>query len=99
MPPFSETFGRRKPYLYSCAAFSVGCLITGAMPSVAGVFVGWFMFGFASSVPSVVIGGSIEDLYAGTQLVWTILVWNSSTTLGLNVDPIYRSYMADAIGW
>lgn len=99
MPPFSESFGRRKPYLYSCAAFSMGSLVTGVVPSVAGVFVGRFISGFASSVPSVVIAGSIQDLYAGTHRVWMTLVWNSSTTLGLIVGPIYGSYMADALGW
>jgi MFS family permease len=99
MPPFSETFGRRKPYLYSCAAYSIGCLVTGVVPSIAGVLVGRFISGFASAVPSVVLAGSIEDLYAGTHRVWMILVWNSSTTLGLILGPIYGSYMADAIGW
>lgn len=99
MPSFSESFGRTNPYLYSCAAFSIGALITGVVPSVAGVFIGRFISGFASSVPSVIIAGSIEDLYAGTQRVWMILVWNSSTTLGLIVGPIYGTYIASAIGW
>ncbi|KAF2827267.1 putative polyamine transporter [Ophiobolus disseminans] len=99
MPPFSESFGRRKPYIYSCAAFSIGCLITGVVPSVAGVFVGRFISGFASSVPSVVLAGSIQDLYAGTHRVWMIMVWNSLTTLGLVVGPIYGSYIAHVLGW
>jgi MFS family permease len=99
MPPLSESFGRRKPYIYSCAAFSIGSLITGVVPSVAGVFIGRFISGFASSVPSVVIAGSIEDMYASTHRVWMIFVWNSSTTLGLILGPIYGSYIAHAVGW
>jgi MFS family permease len=99
MPPFSESFGRRKPYIYSCAAFSIGSLIAGVVPSIAGVFVGRFISGFASSVPSVVIAGSIQDMYASTHRIWMILVWNSSTTLALIVGPIYGSYIAHAIGW
>jgi MFS family permease len=99
MPPFSEAFGRRMPYIYSCAAFCIGCLITGVVPSVAGVFVGRFVSGFASSVPSVVIAGSIQDMYASTHRVWMIWVWNSSTTLALILGPIYGAYMAHAIGW
>jgi MFS family permease len=99
MPPFSESFGRRKPYIYSCAAFSIGSLLTGIVPSAAGVFFGRFMSGFASAVPSVVIAGSIEDMYASTHRVWMILLWNSSTTLALTIGPIYGSYIAHAIGW
>ncbi|UPX11234.1 uncharacterized protein EKO05_0001852 [Ascochyta rabiei] len=99
VPPFSESFGRRKPYLYSCAAFSIGSLITGVVPSAAGVFVGRFMCGFASAAPSVVIAGSVQDLYAGTHRVWMILVWNSTTTLGLTIGPVYGAYLADTIGW
>jgi predicted AlkP superfamily pyrophosphatase or phosphodiesterase len=69
MPPFSESFGRMKPDLYSCTAFSLGCLVTGVVPSVAGVFVGRFISRFASSVPSVFLTGNIEDLYAGTHRI------------------------------
>jgi MFS family permease len=99
MPPFSESFGRRKPYIYSCAAFSIGSLLTGVVPSIAGVIIGRFICGFASAVPSVVIAGSIQDMYADTHRVWMVFVWNSSTTLALVLGPIYGSYIADSIGW
>jgi MFS family permease len=99
IPPFSEAFGRRKPYLYSCAAFSIGCLLTGVVPSVAGVFIGRFISGFASAVPSVVIAGSITDMYAAKNRMWMVLLWNSSSTLGLILGPIYGSYIATVIGW
>jgi len=99
MPPLSESFGRRRPYLYSCAAFSIGSVIVGAVPSIAGVFVGRFVSGFASAVPSVVIAGSVQDMYASTHRVWMVLVWNGSTTLALTLGPIYGSYIAHTIGW
>ncbi|KAH7412089.1 putative polyamine transporter [Phaeosphaeria sp. MPI-PUGE-AT-0046c] len=99
MPPFSESFGRRKPYIYSCAAFSIGSLLVGVVPSIAGVIIGRFISGFASAVPSVVIAGSIQDMYGSTHRVWMVFVWNSSTTLGLVLGPIYGSYIADSIGW
>lgn len=98
MPPFSESFGRGEPYLYSCIAFSIGSIITGVVPSVAGVIIGRFISGFSSAVPSVVIAGSIEDMYPSTRRVWMMFVWNSSTTLGLTVGPIYGSYITEAIG-
>jgi MFS family permease len=99
MPPLSESFGRRAPYIYSCAAFSIGSLIAGVVPSIAGVFVGRFICGFASAVPSVVIAGSVQDMYSPDHRIWMILVWNSSATLGLTVGPVYGSYIGHAIGW
>lgn len=99
MPPFSESFGRRKPYLYSCAAFSIGYLLTGIVPSVAGVVVGRFMSGFALAVPSFVIAGNITDMYTAKHRMWMTLVWNGSTTFGLILGPIYGSYIAHVIGW
>jgi len=68
------------------------------VPHIAGVFLGRFFSGFASAVSSVVLAGSIEDLFGGERRLWLILVWNRSTTLGLTVGPIYGSYIAASIG-
>jgi MFS family permease len=71
MPPFTESFGRRKSYFYSCAIYSIGCLITAVVPhTTAGVIVGRFISGLASAVPSVVVAGSIEDIYDARSRVW-----------------------------
>jgi MFS family permease len=99
MPPFSESFGRRKPYIYSCTVYCVSCLIIGLVRSVAGAVVGRLVSGFASAIPSVVIAGSIEDLYDNRERVWLIFLWNSFTTLGLVLGPIYGSYIHKSIGW
>ncbi|KAF2435302.1 putative polyamine transporter [Tothia fuscella] len=99
MPPMSESFGRRKAYIYSSAVFSIASLITGVVPHVAGVYVGRVIAGFASAIPSVVLAGSIEDMYRPRVRVWLILLWNSFTTLGLCMGPIYGSYISHAIGW
>ena len=63
MPPCSEALGRHNPYLYSTAIYSIACLLVGVVPHIAGVFIGRFFSGFASAVPSVVLAGSIEDLF------------------------------------
>lgn len=99
MPPCSEALGRHNPYLYSTAIYSIACLIVGLVPHIAGVFIGRFFSGFASAVPSVVLAGSIEDLFGDESRLWWILVWNSFTTLGLTVGPIYGSFIAASIGW
>jgi MFS family permease len=99
IPPFSESFGRKPPYIYSCAVFSIGNLLSGVVPHPAGVFIGRFMAGFASAVPSVITAGSVEDMYAGRSRVWLIFFWNTFTTIGIILGPIYGSYISHVIGW
>ncbi|RDW58576.1 uncharacterized protein DSM5745_11267 [Aspergillus mulundensis] len=99
MPPFSEALGRRLSYLISAGVYLVGCIITGVVPSPAGVFVGRFVSGFASAVPEIVLAGSIEDQYSSRPRLWFLWLWNCCTILGLAVGPIYGSYIVDAVGW
>jgi MFS family permease len=99
MPPFSEALGRQKSYLVSAGAYSISSLLVGLVPSPAGVFIGRFFSGFASSVPAIVLAGSIEDLYTQQPRLWLLWFWNCSTMLGIAVGPIYGSYIVDAIGW
>ncbi|GMF74454.1 unnamed protein product [Aspergillus oryzae] len=98
MPPFSEALGRQKSYLVSAGAYCLSSLLVGLVPSPAGVFIGRFFSGFASSVPAIVLAGSIEDLYSQHPRLWLLWFWNCSTMLGIAVGPIYGSYIVDAIG-
>lgn len=99
MPPFSESFGRRNPYIFSCAAFSIFSILTGRAPNLISIGIGRFVSGFASSVPSVVIAGSVEDIFNTKWRVWIVVIWNAATTAGLCFGPIYSVYLADALGW
>ncbi|KAF6841813.1 MFS multidrug transporter [Colletotrichum musicola] len=99
IPPFSELFGRRLPYLASCAAFCIFSLLTGVVHSPGAVFLGRFVAGLASAVPSVVIAGSVEDMFNTKRRVWIIVLWNAGTTVGLCFGPIYASYISEAVGW
>ena len=91
--------GRKLPYLASAAVFGLGCLLIGAVPSPAAVWAGRFVTGFASAVPSVVIAGSIEDLFNTKRRVWVVVLWNVGTTAGLCFGPVYAAYVAHALGW
>ncbi|KAL4863478.1 hypothetical protein BDV12DRAFT_26905 [Aspergillus spectabilis] len=99
MPPFSEALGRRASYLIATGAYSISCILIGVIPSPAGVFIGRFISGWASSVPAIVLAGSIEDQYTTRPRLWLLWLWNCSTILGLCVGPLYGSYIVDAIGW
>jgi MFS family permease len=97
IPPLSELAGRWYPYCISTVLYSVFCAII-PLGSPA-IYLGRFVTGLASAVPSVVIAGSVEDLFNTRQRVWIVVFWNSSTTIALCVGPIYAAYIIDTIGW
>ncbi|KXH69125.1 major facilitator superfamily transporter [Colletotrichum salicis] len=99
LPPFSELFGRRLPYLISCAAFCLASLLIGLVHAPAAVYAGRFAAGLASAVPSVVIAGSVEDMFNMKRRVWIIVLWNAGTTVGLCFGPVYAAYISEAVGW
>ncbi|KXJ97225.1 major facilitator superfamily transporter [Microdochium bolleyi] len=99
IPPLSEIAGRWWPYFVSSLLFSVFCLVIPLGGHVATIYAGRFITGLASAVPSVVIAGSIEDLFNIRQRVWMVIIWNSSTTIALCLGPIYASYMIARVGW
>ncbi|KAL4931998.1 major facilitator superfamily domain-containing protein [Aspergillus undulatus] len=99
IPPSSDLFGRRMPYLLSCALFCLSCLIVGVVPHISGVFIGRFFSGLASAVPSVVVGGTIEDQFHTAHRVWIVLLWNGGATVGLAFGPVYASCITSVASW
>ncbi|KAK2022051.1 major facilitator superfamily transporter [Colletotrichum zoysiae] len=87
-PPWSESFGRKNLYIISTALYSLLCLMTAVSASVAGVVVGRFATGFLSSIPTVVITGSIEDLWDTRERVWWVFWWVLAGNLGLLTGPM-----------
>ncbi|PMD47633.1 MFS multidrug transporter [Hyaloscypha variabilis F] len=98
-PPYSEAFGRKSVYISASLIYCISCIIVGFTPSVAGAVVGRFISGFTSAVPSIIVSGSIEDMFNMKERVWLIYIWACATTGGLLVGPIYGSYLAATVGW
>lgn len=99
VPPYSEVFGRRKLYIIAGGIFSLFCLLIAVIPSITMVYIGRFITGFASAVPSVVLAGSVEDLFNSRWRVWFVLLWNSLATAGLVLGPILGVYISLNMGW
>ncbi|KAH6618445.1 MFS multidrug transporter [Boeremia exigua] len=99
VPPYSEVFGRKKPYILAGGMFCLFCLLMAVVPSITMVYIGRFITGFASAVPSVVLAGSVEDLFNSRQRVWFVLLWNSLATAGLVFGPILGVYVSLNRGW
>ena len=63
------------------------------------VITGRFFTGLFSSIPTIVVAGSIEDLYDTTGRVWMVFAWLTAANVGLVVGPIVGSYTTVYMGW
>ena len=79
--------------------FSLFNILIAGVRSIAAVFVGRFITGFLSAIPSIVVVGSIEDLFDAKARVWFISVWLIVANFGLVVGPIFAAYVSALIGW
>jgi MFS family permease len=98
-PPCSEAFGRKRFYIISTGLYSLFCVIVGVVPSIAGVVFGRFATGFLSVIPTVVVAGSIEDIFNSKDRVWLIFLWAMVSNMGLAIGPIMSTYITAALGW
>ena len=98
-PPYSECFGRKAVYIATTLVYCLACILTAKVPTMAGVCVGRFICGIMSAVPSVVVEGSIEDLFNMKSRVWIVFLWACATTAGLVLGPIYGAYISAYCGW
>ncbi|KMQ45668.1 MFS multidrug transporter [Trichophyton rubrum] len=98
-PPYSETFGRKKLYIVSTGLYSLFCVVVGLVPSVAGVVVGRFFSGFLSAIPTIVVAGSIEDIFNSKDRIWLIFMWAMVANMGLILGPIMSIYVIDHLDW
>lgn len=87
------------PYIISCSVFSLSCLLVGLVPHISGDFIGRFLSGLASAVPSVVISGTVEDIFGSERRIWIVLLWNAAATTGLAFGPVYASCIAGVVSW
>lgn len=99
LPPFTETFGRKKTYVSATLLYSITTLIVGVIPNVAGAVVGRVLSVALSAVGGSVAAGSMEDMYDTEARIWAVFVWSTAAVSGLAIGPIYGSYIAHAIGW
>jgi MFS family permease len=99
IPPCSELFGRRMPYIISCSVFSLSCLLVGLVPHIGAVCMGRFLSGLASAVPSVVISGTVDDIFDSERRVWIVLLWNAAATAGLAFGSVYASCISGVVSW
>ena len=98
-PPYSESFGRKNLYIFSITGFAAFSIIIPTIHSLAAVYIGRFMTGFFSAIPSIVAAGSIEDVFNEKTRMWLVSVWLIVANLSLVIGPIFAAYVSSSIGW
>ncbi|RDL32997.1 uncharacterized protein BP5553_08436 [Venustampulla echinocandica] len=98
-PPYSEAFGRKSVYIVSTVFYCVSCIMVGTPKFIATAVIGRFISGIMSAVPSVIVSGSLEDMFDIKERVWLMFAWSCATTGGLLLGPVFGSYVAKTLGW
>ncbi|RYP71168.1 hypothetical protein DL771_004968 [Monosporascus sp. 5C6A] len=98
-PPYSEVFGRKTLYIVSTFVYTIFSIITAAVHSLPAIIIARFLSGLASAIPTIVVAGSMEDMYNVRSRVWMIFVWAVVGNAAVCVGPIYSSYVTLNLGW
>ncbi|KAF7853559.1 uncharacterized protein EAF02_011864 [Botrytis sinoallii] len=98
-PPYSEAFGRKPILIFAALLLPLSCMITGLVPSIAGVYIGRFIMGATISIPSTINVGSLEDIWEPATQGHAIYAWVLSAGLGAALGPIYGTYVTSVLGW
>lgn len=98
-PPYSESFGRKKLYVAATFLFSLFCILIGAVPFIAATIIGRFFTGVLSAIPSIVLAGSIEDMFNSGPRIWMVYVWSLAANVGFCIGPIMGYYVTAELRW
>ena len=73
--------------------------MTASVPFLAVVIIARFLSGILSAIPTIVVAGSIEDMFNMRARVWMIFTWVLIGNVAVCVGPIYSTYVTAEIGW
>lgn len=85
--------------MVSTVFYSIFCAIIGAVSHPAAAAIGRIVTGFLSAAPSVVIAGSIEDMFDTRERIWLTLPYMAVADFGIATGPVMSTYITAAWGW
>lgn len=97
--PVSEVYGRLWVYHAGnilFVGFTVGCALAPSLGSLIGFR---FLAGAAGSVPLVLGGGSIADMYRREERGGKMALFSMGPLIGPVVGPIAGAFLAEDVGW
>lgn len=71
----------------------------GAVNSPVAASVGRFLTGVLSSIPTIIIVGSMEDLFNAKDRIWTMLPYIGFAQIGVSLGPVMSAYITITWGW
>ncbi|KAJ6083026.1 hypothetical protein N7467_007161 [Penicillium canescens] len=98
-PPWSESFGRKKMYIFSSGLSAICCMIIGLVHPISAIIVVRIVAGMLSAIPYTIIGGTIEDMFNAHARIWAMFYWTIASNIGLILGPIMSSYIIAGLDW
>ncbi|KAL5052175.1 hypothetical protein BDW71DRAFT_193582 [Aspergillus fruticulosus] len=98
-PPYSEAFGRKKLYIVSTVLFSGFSVTIAAVHSLGAMVAGRTLTGLVSAVPTVIITGSIEDMFNARDRIWLVFAYMVVANFAVAMGPVMSGYITAHLGW
>jgi MFS family permease len=98
-PPYSEAFGRKKLYIISTVLFSGFSIMIAAVPSLGAMVIGRTLTGLVSAVPTVIVTGSIEDMFNTRDRIWLVFAYMVLANFAVAMGPVISGYITAYLGW
>ncbi|KAL2868771.1 major facilitator superfamily domain-containing protein [Aspergillus lucknowensis] len=98
-PPYSEAFGRKKLYIISTVLYSAFSVMIATVPSMGAAVAGRAITGFLSAIPTVIITGSIEDMFNARDRIWLVFSYMVVANFAVAMGPVMSGYITTQLGW
>ncbi|KAJ5918752.1 hypothetical protein N7454_009896 [Penicillium verhagenii] len=99
LPPWTESFGRKRMYIISSGISTICCVIIGLVKSLPAAILMRIISGIFSAVPGTIVGGTIEDLFDIKERIWVVFFWTVASNIGLIIGPIMSSFVIEGLNW
>jgi multidrug resistance protein len=99
LAPFSETFGRRKLYIWCFAIFTVLQIPTALAPNVGVLIAARTISGFFGSVGIANGGGTISDMYEPSERASIFGWYLLGPLMGPTIGPLFGGLIITHLNW
>lgn len=99
LAPFSETFGRRRLYIWCFSIFTILQIPTALAPNVGFLIAARSLSGFFGSVGIANGGGTISDMYESSQRAGIFGWYLLGPLLGPTIGPLFGGLIITHLNW
>ncbi|KIW44965.1 uncharacterized protein PV06_03394 [Exophiala oligosperma] len=99
LAPFSETFGRRRLYLWGFSIFTLLQLASAFSPNIATLISLRTISGFFGSVGLANGGGTLSDMYDPSERAGVFGWYLLGPLLGPTIGPLFGGLIVSRLGW